>query len=104
MKRLAILSLAAAFAVPAAATGATRVQARDDFFSTTSLTVSKGTTVKWVWKGSNKHNVATTSGPMSFRSPLQKKGTYKKKLKKKGTYKLLCTVHAPDMAMTVTVN
>ena len=104
MKRIACLTLIASLAVPAVAGSATRkVGVEDDFFSVTSLSVSKGTKVKWVWKGSEKHNVVTQKGPASFRSPLQKTGTFTYKFRKKGTYSLLCTVHAPDMKMSVTV-
>src|SRR5688500_12679029 len=105
MKRIVCLSLLAALALPTLSAGATRtVGVEDDFFSSSSLSVSKGTKVKFVWRGSDKHNVVGKSGPAKFQSPLQKKGTYKYKFRKKGTYSLLCTVHAPDMAMTVNVN
>lgn len=80
-----------------------RVSVGDDFFGPTSLTVSKNTKVKWVWTGDDPHNVSVQSGPVSFRSPLQESGTYKRKMTKKGVYQLLCTVHAPDMKMTLTV-
>ena len=104
MKRLACLTLIASLAVPAVAGSATRkVGVEDDFFSVTSLSVSKGTTVKWVWRGKHKHNVVTQSGPASFQSKLQKTGKFTYKFRKKGKYSLLCTVHAPDMKMTVTV-
>ena len=104
MKRIACISLLAALALPAISTGATRtVGVEDDFFSSSSLSVSKGTTVKWVWRGSDKHNVVVKTGPAKFQSPLQKKGSYKHKFKQKGTYSLLCSVHAPDMAMSVVV-
>lgn len=105
MKRLACLTLLTALALPGFATGATRtVGVEDDFFSSSSLTISKGTRVKFVWRGSDKHNVVTKSGPAKFQSPLQKKGTFKYKFRKRGTYSLLCTVHAPDMKMSVKVN
>lgn len=97
---VAIAALASA--VPAGA-ATKRVSVGDDFFGPTALTVSKNTKVKWVWTGDEQHNVSVQSGPVSFRSPLQDSGTYKRKMTKKGTYQLLCTVHAPDMAMTLTV-
>ena len=78
MKRIACISVLAALALPAMSPGATRtVGVEDDFFSSSSLRVSKGTTVKWVWRGSDKHNVVVKTGPVKFQSPLQKQGTYK---------------------------
>jgi plastocyanin len=43
------------------------------------------------------------SGPASFQSPLKRSGSYKRKLRRKGTYKIVCSIHAPDMAMTLKV-
>ncbi len=103
MKRLACLTLIASFALPAVAGSATRkVGVEDDFFSVTSLSVSKGTKVKWIWRGSDKHNVVTQSGPASFRSKLQKTGKFVYTFKKKGKYSYGCTLH-PRMKATVIV-
>ena len=93
---------AGALAVPALA--ATKsVQVKDNKFVANSITVSKGTTVKWVWKGKAPHNVKVTKGPAKFSSTTQVKGSFSKKLTKKGTYSILCTIHAPGMKMTVKV-
>ena len=107
MKKLiaagAVTALAAsAFAIPAFAATKT-VQVKDNVFVANSITVSKSTTVKWVWKGKAPHNVVVTKGPAKFKSTTQVKGSYSKKLTKKGTYSLLCTIHAPGMKMTVKV-
>lgn len=105
MRRLAAATLLLfAVALPAgAATKAKKVTVGDDFFSPSALTVKKNTKVKWIWKGDAPHDVTVTSGPQEFRSELMSDGKYARKLKKKGTYELLCTVHAPDMTMTITV-
>jgi plastocyanin len=107
MKKLVAAGAAAAVAAGALAIPAfaatTTVQVKDDKFVSPKITVSKGTTVKWVWKGKAPHNVKVTKGPAKFASTTQTKGSFSKKLTKKGTYTLLCTVHAPDMKMTVTV-
>src|SRR4051812_34334293 len=106
MKRLILLALAlaatAAFlAVPALA--ATRsVSIRDDFFSPRSLSISKNTTVRWVWRGHSRHNVAVASGPDHFRSGLHRTGTYRHRFSRRGTYRIVCTVHS-GMRMTVRV-
>ena len=93
---------AGALAIPAFAATKT-VQVKDNKFVASSITVSKGTTVKWVWKGKAPHNVKVTKGPATFKSTTQVKGSFSKKLTKKGTYSILCTIHAPGMKMTVKV-
>jgi plastocyanin len=80
------------------------VSVKDDVFAPKSITVKKGTSVKWVWKGKHPHNVTVTSGPVKFHSSTKKKGAYTHRFSKKGTYKILCTIHAPGMKMTVKVN
>jgi plastocyanin len=93
---------AGALAIPAFAATKT-VQVKDNVFAPKSITVAKGTTVKWVWKGKAPHNVKVTKGPAKFSSTTQSKGSFSKKLTKKGTYSILCTIHAPDMKMTIKV-
>jgi plastocyanin len=93
---------AGALAIPALAATKT-VQVKDNKFVANSITVSKNTTVKWVWKGKAPHNVVVTKGPAKFKSTTQVKGSFSKKLTKKGTYSILCTIHAPGMKMTVKV-
>src|SRR4051812_43326877 len=93
---------AGALAIPAFAATKT-VQVKDNVFAPKSITVSKGTTVKWVWKGKAPHNVKVTKGPAKFSSTTQVKGSFSRKLTKKGTYSVLCTIHAPDMKMTIRV-
>jgi plastocyanin len=105
MKRLIVLALAVAVcvavAVPAFAATKT-VSLRDNVFSPKALSVSKGTTVKWVWKGRVPHNVTVVSGPQKFRSGNMTKGSYSKRLTKKGTFRIVCTIH-PGMEQTIRV-
>ena len=93
----------AAWAVPSMAGGTTTVLVKDNKFVPKTLTVVKGTTVKWVWKGKERHNVAVAKGPSKFRASTRKKGHFTHTFKKRGTYRLVCTIHAPDMRMRVTV-
>jgi plastocyanin len=108
--RLGITAVAAAAALGTAvvapslgATSAKTVSIKDDFFSPKKLTVSKGTTVKWVWKGKEGHNVAVANGPSNFRFGTRKKGSKTHTFTKRGTYSIVCTIHAPDMHMTIKV-
>jgi plastocyanin len=100
---VATLVAAGAIAVPALAASSKTVQVKDNKFVANKITVRKGTTVKWVWKGKAPHNVTVTKGPKKFASRTMVKGSFSKKLTKAGTYTILCTIHAPGMKMTITV-
>src|SRR5215207_9187578 len=80
------------------------VEVDDDYFvhEGAPRTVT-GDKVEWEWEGSNPHNVTVTKGPVKFHSDTQSRGTYVKKLRKVGTYKIVCTIHRPDMRMTLKV-
>ncbi len=106
MKRLMILlaglAVGAALAIPAF--GATKtVSVRDDFFSPKSTSVRKDTTVRWVWRDDNPHNVTVTKGPVKFKSTTKRSGRYSKKVTRRGTYTIVCTIHLPGMRMKLVV-
>ena len=73
------------------------VEIDDNYF------VHKGDKVEWEWEGANDHNVTVAKGPVKFHSKTQSSGSFEKKLKTVGTYKIICTIHAPDMRMTLKV-
>jgi plastocyanin len=101
-----ILTLALVLALLGAAPAAAKtksIKIGDDFFKPKSVTVAKGTTVEWNWTGSRQHNVVIQKGPRHFQSDLKKRGSFARKLKKRGTYKIICSIHAPDMHMTIRV-
>jgi plastocyanin len=93
-------------AAPAAAK-TRNVKIGDDYYVRNSgvptVTVKKGTIVKWNWTGHDQHNVVVSKGPAHFQSSLKTKGSFKRKLKKKGTYTIICSIHAPDMRMKLKV-
>jgi plastocyanin len=100
------LALAGLFAAQAAA--ATRgVSVGDDWFvrrgDPTTITVKRGTTVRWNWRGEDLHNVMVKRGPEHFQSPLKDRGYYRKRLTRAGTYRIVCSIHQPDMRMTLKV-
>jgi plastocyanin len=107
MKRLiavltAVAVVGAIMAIPALA--ATKsVSVKDNVFGPKTLTVKRGTTVKFVWRGKNLHNVIVSRGPVRFRSTTKKKGSYSKRVTRRGTYRLICSVHQPSMKMTLRV-
>jgi plastocyanin len=110
MRKLPVALILVALLVGAApAAAATRnVKIGDDYYvrkgSPPTVTVKKGTIVKWNWKGSDQHNVVVQKGPANFQSALKTRGSYRKKMKKKGTYTIICSIHAPDMRMKLKVN
>jgi len=99
----AVVATAVAITALPAFAATKSVSLKDNSFSPKSLKISKGTTVKWTWRGSNPHNVTVTSGPVKFHSPTKTSGTFSKKLSKKGTYKIVCTIHA-GMTQTIKVS
>jgi plastocyanin len=59
--------------------------------------------VVWEWEGRNPHNVTVTRGPVKFKSTTKTSGTYRKRVTRRGTYKIVCTIHRPQMRMTLRV-
>jgi plastocyanin len=100
---LATVAVAATAAVPSLGASTKTVSVKDSYFGPATLTVAKGTKVRWVWKGKERHNVAVASGPSSFRAGTRKNGRFNHTFGKAGTYQIVCTIHAPDMHMTVKV-
>ena len=109
MRKLLILIPLVLLVGAAPAAAKTRnVKVGDDFFVRNSgvptVTVKKGTTVKWNWTGRDHHNVVVSKGPAHFQSAVKTSGSFRKKMKRKGTYTIICNIHAPDMRMKLKVN
>ena len=103
---LALIVFLLACAPAAAATR--NVKVGDDYFGRSSgpptVTVIKGTTVKWNWRGNRQHNVvATRKGRQRFQSALKRSGSYTRKMNTRGTYRITCSIHQPDMRMKLVV-
>jgi plastocyanin len=65
----------------------------DIFYRPATLTVRRGSRVRWVWRGRLRHNVTVVRGPTRFRSPTQRSGSFARVLRRRGTYRLICTIH-----------
>ena len=112
MRRLLVLGVlvglvgATVVAAPALSKGKS-VEVDDNYFvhkgKPATVTVKKGTKVEWEWEGHNPHNVTVVSGPAKFHSKTMSAGGFSKRLTRKGTYKIICTIHAPKMRMTLKV-
>jgi plastocyanin len=99
---LALVCTTAGGILAAQAFAATKkVTVKDNFFSTSKVTVHKGDKVTWRWSGtSNPHNI-TSKG--HFHSSTKTSGTYSKRFTKKGTFSVICTIHPSQMRMKVVV-
>jgi plastocyanin len=98
--------------VPARATRHVRVAhditVGDNFFvrerGTPTVTVRRGDTVAFRFRGDSPHNVVVTRGPRRFRSPVRVSGTYRRSMATAGSYTIVCTIHgAADQRMTLRV-
>ncbi len=101
----AAIAVAAALAVPALA--GTRTVAVGDYYfgragTTPTITVRRGTVVRWVFRGRVKHDLKARSGPQRFTSRARVRGSYRKRVTRRGTYRIVCTLH-PGMEMTLKV-
>ena len=65
-----------------------------------TVTIKKGSTVKWSWNSDEQHNV--TFGKKRHSTTAMKVKSFKLTFKKKGTFNYTCTVHG--FAGTVVVN
>ncbi len=93
-------SVAGGAAVPANADAAKRtVRVADNVFSPNSLTVSKGTVVRFRWVGNAPHNVL---GSAFKNIAARRSGTVDRKTRKRGTFRLRCNIH-PGMNLRLRV-
>jgi len=112
MKKLlvatAIAGIAAVAAIPAFA-GTKTVKVGDNFFvrdgGRPTVTISRGSSLKFVWRGSAPHNILKKKGPGGrINSGVKTSGTFTHKFTRGGTYVLYCSIHGvSDMGLTVKV-
>ncbi|HEY1356731.1 MAG TPA: plastocyanin/azurin family copper-binding protein [Thermoleophilaceae bacterium] len=76
----------------------------DLFFRHRNISVRRGTTLRWLFKGREIHNVTVANGPRGFASVNLTSGrSYRKKLRTPGTYQLFCALHPVAMTGTIKV-
>jgi plastocyanin len=98
---LAIASLTIAGILAAQAFAATKkVSVKDNFFSTSKVTIKKGQKVTWRWVSTTQDHNVTGKG---FHSGDKDRGTYSHKFNKRGTFTVICTIHPTQMRMKVVV-
>jgi|SRR5215208_1110408 len=112
MRKPLAMGLLAAFVVALLTAGPAlsktkSVEVDDNYFvhegKPSTVKLKAGSKVEWEWEGKGTHNVTVKKGPVKFHSKDKTSGSFTKTLKKKGTYKIVCTIHAPDMRMTLKV-
>ena len=101
-----VAALLAGLAV--AASAATTVRVGDNWFvrkqGVPTVTVARGTTVKWRFVGDAPHNVTVRRGPVRFKSASKSSGSYSRKLTRRGTYLIYCSIHGlEDQRMRLVV-
>ena len=81
--------------------GASRVRVRivDNRFRPRSITIDRGTVVKWKNRGDNTH---TSTGNSWDSGPIAPGETFKKRFRRRGTFSYRCTIHSTMMG-TITV-
>jgi plastocyanin len=96
---LAVVAVAAAFGV-ASAFGTTKT-VKWQLPTNSTVKISKGGTVKWVWSDGLGH---TVKGPGFSSSESSRKGfSYSHKFNKKGTFTIICGIHGSSMKTSVKV-
>jgi plastocyanin len=79
------------------------VRVTDGAFRPGTLIVSHGTRVVWRFVGHKRHRLSVLHGPVKFKSPAMRRGTFRKTLTKRGTYHIICTLHPHGHQMFVSV-
>ena len=106
MRKLLIAALVTGVAAVPAYAATKTVKVGDDWFidkNGGTVTVKKGSTVKWKNVGDSPHSVTVKKGPVKFeKSTLFPGKSYSRKMTKKGTYRIICTFHE-GQKMTLTV-
>jgi len=67
------------------------VTLRDDLFSPKAVTVSRGTTIKWVNRGESTHTTTARSG--AWDRTLSSGQSYSRRFNAVGTFKYICKFH-----------
>lgn len=98
-----LVAVAALLGAPMSSAAGDHVMIQDYAYSPATLNVQAGTTVTWTNHDEAKHDVAATSGPERFQSPMLAKGqSWSHTFRTAGSYSYYCSVH-PDMRAQVAV-
>ena len=85
---------------PSVATQAVRVRVIDFAFRPRSLTIARGTVVRWVNRGDVTHTTTSNTGLWNQR--LAPGETFRRRFRRMGTFAYHCSIHS-QMTGTITV-
>lgn len=88
---LVVLLLVVGLAAPASGGGARRVRIVDNRFRPRTVTIERGTRVRWVNTGNRDH---TTTGRGWNSGSLDPGDTFRRRFNRRGTFAYRCTIHA----------
>jgi plastocyanin len=75
----------------------------DYTFGAQRISLRRGATFTWRFRGGVEHDVTLANGPAGFASPSMRKGTYTYQFTRPGTYRLFCSLHPARMTQLVIV-
>ena len=77
---------------------------RDYAFGAQRVSLRRGTTFTWRFRGAVDHDVTLASGPAGFASPSMRSGTFSYRFARAGTYRSFCSLHPARMTQVVIVH
>lgn len=93
--------------LPRAPTGAvskaSSTVVRDFRYGVERVSLKRGTTFTWRFRGLLQHDVTVIGGPEGFSAPWTTTGVFKHRFTKPGTYRLFCSLHPTKMVQQITV-
>jgi plastocyanin len=102
---VAVPVIAGTGAAPPSKEPKAKVRVQDNFFDPRSVGVTQDGQVRFVWKGSNRHNVRFTKVPVGASrkgSRTKTHGSWTRSFSKPGLYRYVCTLFS-GMRGTITV-
>lgn len=94
---VAIVTLVAVSFAAAASAARRSVRVGDNWFvrerGVPTVRVHRGDRVTWRFVGESPHNAHAISGPVQFRSPNKRSGTYTRRMTARGKYTIICDIH-----------
>ncbi len=115
VRTLLVIAVAAALALPPAVAGAApaadrtpvrgaiatvRIRMRDNVFRPRSVTIQRGTRVRWVNRGSNPHTT-TSDGGLWDSGILESGESFSRRFRRVGTFRYHCEIHVGMTARIV---
>ncbi len=85
-------------------TGNPMLDVQSFFLEPANVSIPRGGTVSWRFRGSDLHDMTVADGPRGFSTPyMNGDRVFERKFNTPGTYKMFCSLHPVDMTQTVTV-